>query len=176
MPTIAAVRTQGVRARPRVGGARDRRGRGDLGRRRREPLGEAREEIVGELRRGAVDEARAELGDLAADARARGVGERGGGTVGRERDARLAVRESGRAALPFELQRVAHRRRHVRSRILPLKRACTGPMRVATTERHSVSVTRSNVSQPGMHAFSATGSFSAAHTAAGGAPIVRVCV
>src|SRR4051812_9009559 len=60
--------------------------------------------------------------------------------------------------------------------ILPLKRACTGPIRVATTERHSVSLTRSSDSHPGMHAFSTAGSFKAAHTLAGGAPIPRVWV
>src|SRR5438105_14261498 len=59
-------------------------------------------------------------------------------------------------------------------RILPLKRAATGPTRVFTTACHSLSDRRSSDSHPGMHSFNMAGSFSAFHTASGGACTIRV--
>ena len=147
--------------------------RGIAGRRRaRRRVDEAREEIVGDLRRGAVDEPRADLRELAADLRLRDVRQRGAGRRRRrERDARLAARESRGAALPVELQRVASRRRRCRSSsCVPLKRADTGPTRAAITTRHSRVADRARaIRSPACRPSAPPGSFSAAHDRVGGA-------
>src|SRR4029077_6276272 len=52
---------------------------------------------------------------------------------------------------------------------LPLKRADTGPTFILATARKPLSSVLSSSSQPGMQAFSTSGSFSLAHTASRGA-------
>src|SRR5690349_14073016 len=61
-------------------------------------------------------------------------------------------------------------------RIVPPKRADTGPMREATIAFHVVSSMRSSDSHPGTHSLRIAGSFSAAHTLSGGAGTILVLV
>ena len=82
--------------------------------RRREARREGAEEIVGDLGRRTVDQAGADLCDLAPDVGLHGVDERRLVIPRRrQRHLRLAVGEARGTALPFELERIAGRRRAV---------------------------------------------------------------
>src|SRR5438105_13247301 len=128
-------------------------------------LGEIGEELVGQFLGRAVDQALAELGELAADLGLDVIAQQGTAILFGERHGGAALGKAGDAALAFARDLVAIGWIEVAQIDLALEAGGDRPDLHFGRGAEAVSSVFSSSSQPGMQAFSTSGSFSLAHTA-----------